>query len=92
LLVVRERLAQGGDGAEADAAALAAQVLQEKPYLRADGGTGEVVPPLGRPGAVARPTASQRKPRSGRLAAEARETGQRGVLMRYMRARRSREA
>jgi hypothetical protein len=92
LLVVRERLAQGGGAAEADLAAVAAQVLQEKPYLRADGGAGEVVPPLGRPSAVVRPTASQQKPRSGRLAAEARQTGRRTDLLRYMQARRTRNS
>jgi hypothetical protein len=91
LLVVRERLASACEaGAEADAAALAAQVLQEKPYLRGDGGEGEAVPALGRPSAGPRPSSvSSSRPRSGRLAAEARESGERGDLMRYMKARRA---
>ncbi|MBN2584664.1 MAG: hypothetical protein JXL80_16495 [Planctomycetes bacterium] len=86
LLVVRERLAAAGDQA-VDVPQLVAQVLQEKPFLKSD--HGEPVPALGRPSGGVRPSANAERGRTQKLASEARDTGRRGDLMRYMRARRS---
>lgn len=85
LLVARERLAAAG-GAETDLARLAREVLEEKPYLKAD--QRDEVPPLGRTSQGVRPSPNRRRTRADRLAASARASGRRADVVEYMRARR----
>jgi len=96
LLVARERLSRlpsrlaADEGQMSDPAAtlaaLAREVLDEKPYLKA--AQREDIPPLGRPAQGVRPRVDQGQARLKKLAESARTTGRRSDLCEYMRARR----
>jgi len=91
LLLVRERLAAGrtarmGDET-VDIPELVGKLLEEKPHLKTS--HREPVPPIGRTSQGVRPGESNGPTRLRKLAAEARDSGQRGDLVQYMRARRT---
>jgi len=88
MLVARERLATAGD-ADVDVEKLARDLLDEKPYLKAE--HREEVPPLGRASQPARPSQKDRKGRTERLASAAKASGRRTDIVEYMRARRNRQ-
>ena len=94
LALAHQRLASGD--APSDLAAFAKGLLEEKPHLRAKApaplaaGPGRALPP---PTAAVKPAAANEPRRAAaRLAEQARDSGNAGDLMAYMRARRGRGA
>lgn len=86
LLLVRERLSAAGDEV-VNVPELVGKLLEEKPHLKTS--HREPVPPIGRTSQGVRPGESNGPTRLRKLAAEARDSGQRNDLVQYMRARRT---